>query len=116
MLAQMKNLGIGVLLVVGLVVVVGIGFSVFANSETTTCYGVFASGDAAGRAADAGRAAGFDTDLESLDAETAVTFEIGETGDDAREHVQTFRKIVAREDGELGHPDSGCLEQAPFEH
>ena len=112
MLAQMKNLGIGVLLVVGLIVVLGIGFSVFANSETTTCYGLFESGDAAGRAADAARAAGFDTELEYQESETAVTFETGETGDDAH----TFRKIVEREDGELGHPGTGCLEQAPFEH
>ena len=112
----MKILGIGLLGVIVLVASLGGLLVVYANSESTTCYGIFRSGDAAGRAADAARDAGFDTDLEDRGSRSAVTFVTGETGDDAREARQRFRTIVKRERGELGHPGNGCLERGPFDH
>lgn len=64
MLVAMKNLmkilGVAALGVVVLIVILGLVLVVYAKSEATTCYGIFDSGDAAGRAADAARDAGFD--------------------------------------------------------
>ncbi|MBW3606812.1 MAG: hypothetical protein KY463_00405 [Actinobacteria bacterium] len=64
MLVAMKNLmkilGVAALGVVVLIVILGLVLVVYAKSEATTCYGIFNSGDAAGRAADAARDAGFD--------------------------------------------------------
>ncbi|HEV2060536.1 MAG TPA: hypothetical protein VGR11_14365 [Solirubrobacteraceae bacterium] len=112
----MKILGVAVLGVVVLIVILGLVLVVYAKSEATTCYGIFDSGDAAGRAADAARDVGFDAEHEYRGSRSAVTFVTGETGDDAREARQTFRAIVKREGGRLGHPGNGCLERGPFEH
>lgn len=116
MRSLMKILGVGVLGVAVLIATLGLVLVVYANSESTTCYGIFKSGDAAGRAADAARDAGFDTDHEYRGSRSAVTFMTGETGDDAREGRETFRAIVKREGGRLGHPGNGCLEGGPFDH
>jgi hypothetical protein len=43
-----------------------------------------------------------------------VTFSDGETGDDAQEFRRTFRALVERENGQLGHPGGGCLERTFF--
>ncbi len=120
MLVRMKNfmkmLGIGVLGVAVLLVSLGLILAVWANSESTTCYGIFVSGDAAGRAADAARDAGFDTDHEYQGSRSTVTFVTGETGADASEARRRFRMIVKRERGRLGHPGNGCLERSFFDH
>lgn len=111
----MRQFGIGVLIVVALVVGLGIAFTVWANREYTECYGIFPSAAAAGRAEKAAGEAGLGTrhgDREGPEA--AVTFEFDETGDDGRRPRQTFREIVAREDGRLGHPGNGCLELPRF--
>lgn len=107
----MRQLGIGALIVVALVVSLGIAFSLWANREYTECYGIFPSSDAAGRAENAAGEAGFGTrDLDREGAEAAVIFEFDETGDDGRQARQTFREIVEGERGRLGHPGDGCLE------
>jgi hypothetical protein len=112
----LKILGAGVLGVIVLVASLGGILAVYASSESTTCYAIFRSGDAAGRAADSARDAGFDTDHEYRGSRSVVTFVTGETGDDAREARQRFRTAVKRERGELGHPGGGCLERGPFDH
>lgn len=82
MLVAMKNLmkilGIAVLGVVVLIVILGLVLVVYAKSEATTCYGIFGSGDAAGRAADAARDAGFDTEHAYRGSRSAVTLVTGE--------------------------------------
>lgn len=110
----MKKLGIVVLLLIGGVVGAGAALYLYADSESTWCYGVFKSRDAAERAADAGREAEFGADVDHRRRESAVTFRTGETGEDAREARQAFRQIVRRERGELGHPGGGCLERKPI--
>lgn len=107
----LKLLGAGVLGTVVAVVIVGLMLAAFANSESTTCYGIFGSGDAAGRAAQAGREAGFDTEHDYRGTRSLVTFTTGESGDDADESRRAFGAIVARERGRLGHPGDGCLER-----
>ena len=115
MLDVVKKLGIAVLVVVGLFVTAGVALYIYAGSEFTACYGVFESREAAERAADAGRDAGLDPEIDHRATESAVTFESGETGEDAREARGMFRAIVRRERGTLGHPDGGCLERQPFD-
>ena len=111
----MRRLGIGALIVVALVVSLGIAFSVWANREYTECYGIFPSADAAGKAQKAAAEAGLGIrHLDREDAEAAVIFEFDETGDDGRQARQTFREIVDREGGRLGHPGNGCLELPRF--
>lgn len=44
-----------------------------------------------------------------------MTFSTGETGKDAREERQAFRRIVKGERGELGRADGGCTERAHFD-
>ncbi len=56
----MKKLGIGAIIIVGLIVGGGVAFSVWANSEYTACYGIFATRGAAESAAKAAREAGLD--------------------------------------------------------
>lgn len=99
---HVKKLGIGLIVVVGLIVSVGVAFSIYANTEYTTCYGIFTSQRAAENAADDARATGLDAYVDHRPTESAVQFETGETGDDARDDRKTFREIVAREHGRLG--------------
>jgi hypothetical protein len=111
----MRQIGIGALIVGALVVSLGIVFFVLATREYTECYGIFPSADAAGRAEHAAGEAGLGTrDLRREGAEAAVTFEFEETGDDGRQARKTFREIVEREGGRLGHPGNGCLELPRF--
>jgi len=111
----MRHIVIGALIVLALVVTLGIAFSVWANREYTECYGIFPSAQAAGRAETAAGSAGLGTrGLDREGAEVAVTFEFDETGDDGRQARQTFREIVEREGGRLGHPGDGCLELPRF--
>lgn len=107
----MKKLGLGVLVLVGL----GVGGYLWANSQFTACYAVFNSRAAAERAADAGRDAGLDPYVEHRASDSAVTFSTGETGEDARKARQAYREIVRRARGRLGHPDGGCLERKQVE-
>ncbi len=120
MIGGIKNVGIALAIVVvavGLVVSAGVALYLYADSEFTLCYGIFKSRAAAERAAEAGRDAGFDDAQVDHRADgSAVTFESGETGDDASESRRTFREIVTRERGTLGHPGDGCLERKPLEH
>lgn len=112
----MKKLGIGVVVVVGVIVSLGVAFAIYANTEYTTCYGIFESRSAAESAAETAREAGFDAYVDHRASESAVQFQSGETGDDAREPRRTFREIVSREHGRLGHPGNGCLEMPRFGH
>ena len=107
----LKLAGAGVLGIVVAVAILVLAFLAYANSESTTCWGIFSSGDAAGRAAASARDAGFETEHEYQGSRSAVTFSIGESGDDARKARREFRAIVKRERGELGHPGDGCLER-----
>jgi hypothetical protein len=88
------------------------------NSESTLCFGLFDSPQAAERAAGRLRDAGFDADVDSAEErqspEVGVTFYSGDTGDDAREFREASRQAVKREGGELGHP-GGCLEKPFFD-
>ena len=96
---------------------VGVGaLFVYADTEFTVCYGIFKSKDAAERAADAGGEAGFEVDVDHRGSESAVEFESGETGEDAREPRRAFRQILRRERGISGHDVEGCLERGPFDH
>jgi hypothetical protein len=110
----MRQLGIGALIVVALVVSLGVVLSVWANRDYTECYGIFPSADAAARAENAAGEAGLGARDVDRGAEKAVTFEFDETGDDGRQARHTFREIVEHAGGRLGHPGNGCLELPRF--
>ena len=111
----MKKLGFIVLVLVGLVASAGVVLYIYAGTEYTVCYGAFKSREDAERAADAGRGAGLDVEVDHRATESAITFESGETGEDADGARRTFRAILRRERGSPGHPDGGCLERQPFD-
>jgi hypothetical protein len=77
-------------------------------------------GRAAERALAAGRAAGFDTEIEASETQRdrtsewvrriGVSFNSGETGDDAKEFRATVHAIVEQSDG--GHSRAECHEQS----
>lgn len=115
MLGVVKKLGLTVLVLVGLLVSAGVVLYIYAGTEYTVCYGTFESRDAAKRAADAGRNAGLDVEVDHRATESTVTFESGETGEDAGGARRTFRAILRRERGSPGHPGGGCLERQPFD-
>ena len=95
---------------VGVILIAGVGYSLL-TKQFTECYGTFKTSEVAERAAEAGRDAGLGASVN----ESAVTFETGDTGDDAAEDREAFREIVEREDGELGRPGNGCVERGSFE-
>lgn len=109
--------GWAILLVAGSVIAAGvIAFIAWSNSEYTNCFGMFASSEAAERAAEAADDAGFDASVERPEPKTKrypVTFESGETGHDAAGFRETFARILREEGGEPGHP-GGCLERGPI--
>jgi hypothetical protein len=106
-------------------VVVVVGFFAYLASEFTDCYAAFDTREAAERAAAAGRAVGFDTEVEASGPRErrprsegarriAVTFSNGETGDDAEELRAAFGLIVKRAGGVLLHEGGGgCTENSP---
>jgi hypothetical protein len=110
----MKMVGAAVLGIVVVVAILVLLLFVQLNSKSTACFGIFSSGDAAGRAAAAGRDAGFDTEHEPRGSQSSVTFTTGESGDDADELRRAFAGIVERQRGTLGHPGDGCLERTPL--
>ena len=77
----------------------GVAFAIYANTEYTTCCGIFESRSAAESAAETGREAGLDAcvDHRASYSKPAVQFQSGEIGDDAREPRRTFRAIVRSE-------------------
>lgn len=107
----LKLAGAGVLGIVVAVAILVLALLAYADTKSTTCWGLFRSGDAAGRAGEAGRAAGFDVEYEHRGSRTHATFTTGESGGDARGLRRAFGAIVKRERGELGHPGDGCLER-----
>lgn len=115
MLGAVKKLGFIVLVLVGLLVSAGVVLYIYAATEYTVCFGAFESRYAAERAADAGRDADLDVEVDHRATESAVTFESGETGEEADEARRSFRAILRRERGSPGHPDGGCLERQPFD-
>jgi len=119
----MKVAAAGILLVVLLAGGGALAFMAFIRSEHTSCFAGFASHDAAKRAADLGRAAGFDdVEVEAPGPEArrptsagardiAVTFSDGETGDDAGGLRDRFQEIVTQEDATYGDRN-GCQERS----
>jgi hypothetical protein len=87
----------------------------YLGSEFTVCYGVFESRAQAEQAADAGRDAGLDPRVEHRPTESAVEFETGETGEDARDQRREFQRILREQGGMRGHPGEGCLERGPIQ-
>ena len=114
----MKKLAIAGVVTLG--AIVGIGYFLL-TAQFTECYGSFKTEEAAESAADAAEDGGLGASVDhhpaedGLPAEWAVTFDTGETGGDAAEDRETFRDVVRREDGELGHPGDGCIERGSFE-
>jgi hypothetical protein len=98
----------------GIVTLAGAGYFALA-SDFTECYGSFKTEEAAERAAGAAEDAGLDASVDHRRSESAVTFETGETGADAAEDRETFRKVLEQEGGELAHPGDGCVERGSFE-
>lgn len=99
-----------------LVVAVVVGFFVLKSTDRTDCFASFNTQTAADRASELGEEAGFDVDIDHRRPTFfALTFETGETGDDAAELRQAFRRIVAEQDGDFGHPGGGCLEKPYFD-
>lgn len=104
-----------VLLAIGaaVVLVAAGGFYAYGQQEYTNCYATFKTEEAAERAADSVRDAGFDAEIDSPGS---VTFSSGETGADAREFRATFREVLRREGGAPAHDGGGgCLERQFFE-
>jgi hypothetical protein len=99
-------------LLAGAVVGAGVLLYAYLTSEYTECFGSFDSPEAAERATDEARSAGFDAYVERR---SAVTFESPETGNDAGEFREVFHRILEREGGTFGHPGGGCLERQHFE-
>jgi hypothetical protein len=107
------------------VVVVVVGFFAYLGTESTYCYAAFDAREAAERAGAAGRAVGFDTEVEPSGPRErrrwseggrriAVTFSNGETGDDAEELRAAFGLIVKRAGGGVAHEGGGgCTEISP---
>ena len=115
------------LVVTGAVLVVFGGLYALVSSEFTDCYASFESGEAAQKVATAARFAGFDShDVEDADdpysrrsisrgaRQISVMLTTGETGDDATELMDTFRRLVKEHNGSFGHSGGGCLEQTYF--
>ena len=112
--------------VVALVAVaVVIAFLAYSSSEFSQCFADFDSRESADRAAAAAEDAGFNADVEPSGPEErhresaggrriAITFEDGETGEDASEFRAFYRRILEHETGRPGHPGPGCLERGPF--
>jgi hypothetical protein len=97
-----------------MVVLGGTGYFLL-TSQFTECYGSFKTREAAESAAEAAEDAGLGASVDHRPAESAVTFETGETGADATEDRETFREVLEQKGGELGHPDDGCVERGSFE-
>lgn len=87
-----------------LIVLVGlfIAFMVWAYSdEDTLCWASFKTPEAANDAASLGSDLGYDTSIDEQKKDTHVTFESGETGDDAAEFRSDFLRILDAEGGIL---------------
>ena len=95
-------------------VLAGVGYFLL-TSQFTECYGSFKTRGAAERAASVAEDAGLGASIDHRRAESAVTFETGETGADAARDRETFREVLEQEGGELAHPDDGCVERGSFE-
>jgi len=94
------------------VLLVGGGY-LYVNHDYTECFAGYETKQAAERAAEDGRDAGFDVTVERR-SEWSAIMTFGETGDDARDDRARFREILDETGGELGHPGEGCLERGPF--
>jgi hypothetical protein len=92
------------------------------DPEVTFCYALFGDRPAAERAAQAGRDAGLDTEVdyivesqaEHIPPRWGVTFMSFHTGENAREARTAYRQIRRQEGGKSGHGKTGCLERPPF--
>jgi hypothetical protein len=104
------------LIVLGVLGVAGFAFMAYTSSEYQACYAAFDTPESADRAAAAGEDAGFDAEVGDADStgKVPVTFETGETEEDARELRDAFQAIVEREGGELRHDRNGCVERPPI--
>jgi hypothetical protein len=111
MRAVLKLAGAGVLGIVVAVAILVLALVAYANTKSTTCYAFFRSGDAAGRAGDVGREAGFDVEYDHRGPRAHATFTTPESGADARELRGASGTAVTHERGEPGHPGDGCLER-----
>ncbi len=111
----MKGAALAFTVVVALLVAGGTALYAYSKSEYTACYAIFKTKEAAEQAAETGRRQGLDPAVDHRAVETVVTFETGETGNDARQARRRFRAIVERERGILGHPGGGCLERGPID-
>jgi hypothetical protein len=113
-----RRVGLALLVLVALVAAGAIGLLAWASSEYTECYALFSrESDAEAVADDLREAApGLDVDVDSEQrgGRQVATFSTGASGEDARPLIRAFRPAVRAHDGELGHPDDGCLERGPF--
>jgi hypothetical protein len=106
-----------VLIVVPAVLGFGVGIALLAVSwfaADTFCGGIFKSSDQAEAAIEDARDAGLrfdDQRVAERSRRTVITVTANETGDDARELRDEFRRILARHGGDEGHPGGGCWER-----
>ena len=111
-----RRLGIGLVVVVAAVAAVFGGLLLWANSEFTWCYARFDTVQQAEAALEEIREAeaGAGMETEPRGRRISVTFESGESGEDAQAFRRAVAPAVARQRGRLGHPGDGCLERTPF--